>query len=108
MHHPELLRRAKRKVAIDWPPKQESIAGVELGGKLADLYEAIRLSTEKAVRQAHSNKGMAGSQIQTLDPLLKLRQVRCDPRLVPCQLRPVPGAPASREKGSSNRPSWNC
>ena len=47
------------------------------------LYETIRLSTEKAVRQALADKGLAKSHIQILDALLKLRQVCCDPRLVP-------------------------
>ena len=80
---PFMLRRAKRDVARDLPEKQESIASVELGDKQADLYETIRLSTEKAVRQALADKGLAKSHIQILDALLKLRQVCCDPRLVP-------------------------
>jgi superfamily II DNA or RNA helicase len=69
---PFMLRRAKSDVATDLPPKQT-----------ADLYETIRLTTEKAVREALANKGLAKSQIQILDALLKLRQVCCDPRLVP-------------------------
>ncbi|HSV36369.1 MAG TPA: DEAD/DEAH box helicase [Ramlibacter sp.] len=80
---PFMLRRAKREVATDLPEKQEAISSVELGDKQADLYETIRLTTEKAVREALSNKGLAKSQIQILDALLKLRQVCCDPRLVP-------------------------
>ena len=80
---PFMLRRAKRDVATDLPEKQEAIASVELGDKQADLYETIRLATEKAVRQALATKGLAQSQIQILDALLKLRQVCCDPRLVP-------------------------
>ena len=80
---PFMLRRAKRDVASDLPPKQEAVSSVELSGKQADLYETIRLTTEKAVREALANKGLAKSQIQILDALLKLRQVCCDPRLVP-------------------------
>ena len=80
---PFMLRRAKREVATDLPEKQEAITSVELGDQQADLYETIRLTTEKAVRQALVNKGLAQSQIQVLDALLKLRQVCCDPRLVP-------------------------
>jgi len=80
---PFMLRRAKREVATDLPEKQEAISSVELGDKQADLYETIRLTTEKAVREALANKGLAQSQIQILDALLKLRQVCCDPRLVP-------------------------
>ncbi len=80
---PFMLRRNKSDVATDLPDKQEMISSVELQGKQADLYETIRLTTEKAVRDALANKGLAKSQIQILDALLKLRQVCCDPRLVP-------------------------
>ncbi|UUZ74360.1 SNF2-related protein [Polaromonas sp. P1(28)-13] len=95
---PFMLRRAKRDVATDLPEKQEAISSVELGDKQADLYETIRLTTEKTVREALANKGLAQSQIQILDALLKLRQVCCDPRLVP----------VAAAKRSSNPPSWNC
>ena len=80
---PFMLRRNKSDVATDLPDKQEMVSSVELQGKQADLYETIRLTTEKAVRDALANKGLAKSQIQILDALLKLRQVCCDPRLVP-------------------------
>jgi superfamily II DNA or RNA helicase len=80
---PFMLRRAKSDVATELPDKQTSITSVELGDKQANLYETIRLTTEKAVRDALANKGLARSHIQVLDALLKLRQVCCDPRLVP-------------------------
>ncbi|MFM2448709.1 MAG: hypothetical protein RIS44_1159 [Pseudomonadota bacterium] len=80
---PFMLRRTKGEVATDLPEKQEIISTVELGDKQANLYETIRLTTEKSVREALSSKGLAKSQIQILDALLKLRQVCCDPRLVP-------------------------
>jgi SNF2-related domain/Helicase conserved C-terminal domain len=80
---PFMLRRTKGEVATDLPEKQEIISTVELGDKQANLYETIRLTTEKTVREALSSKGLAKSQIQILDALLKLRQVCCDPRLVP-------------------------
>ena len=79
---PFMLRRHKKDVATDLPDKQEFITPVELGDHQANLYETIRLTTEKSVRDALSNKGLAKSQIQILDALLKLRQVCCDPRLV--------------------------
>ena len=80
---PFMLRRAKRDVATELPDKQVSITSVELGDKQANLYETIRFTTEKAVQDALANKGLARSQIQVLDALLKLRQVCCDPRLLP-------------------------
>jgi SNF2 family DNA or RNA helicase len=53
-----------------------------LEGRQAALYESIRLSMEKKVRDAITKRGVARSQITILDALLKLRQVCCDPRLV--------------------------
>jgi superfamily II DNA or RNA helicase len=80
---PFMLRRNKSAVAAELPPKVESITRVKLEGKQADLYETIRLATEVKVREALASKGLARSQITVLDALLKLRQVCCDPRLVP-------------------------
>ena len=79
---PFMLRRYKHEVATDLPEKQIAVSSVALGDSQADLYETIRLSTEKTVRDALGNKGLAHSQIQILDALLKLRQVCCDPRLL--------------------------
>ena len=79
---PFMLRRTKHAVATELPEKIESISNIELLGKQADLYETVRLSTEKAVREALNSKGLAKSQIHILDALLKLRQVCCDPRLL--------------------------
>jgi SNF2 family DNA or RNA helicase len=80
---PFMLRRTKALVAKELPPKVETVMRVELSGKQADLYETIRLGMEKTVREALSRQGLAKSQIMILDALLKLRQVCCDPRLVP-------------------------
>ena len=80
---PFMLRRTKSVVALELPPKVETVMRVELSGKQADLYETIRLGMEKTVREALSTKGLAKSQITILDALLKLRQVCCDPQLVP-------------------------
>ncbi len=82
---PFVLRRTKKEVLKDLPDKIETLSMVSLEGKQADLYETIRLATEKSVRDALADKGLARSQIQVLDALLKLRQVCCDPRLVPTE-----------------------
>lgn len=79
---PFMLRRTKALVASELPPKVDTVVRVELAGKQADLYETIRLSMEKAVRDALESKGLAKSQITILDALLKLRQVCCDPKLL--------------------------
>jgi len=82
---PFMLRRTKALVAHELPPKVETVMRVELAGRQADLYETIRLGMEKTVREALGAKGLARSQVTILDALLKLRQVCCDPRLVPLE-----------------------
>ena len=80
---PFMLRRTKALVVHELPPKVETVMRVELSGAQADLYETIRLGMEKTVREALASKGLAQSQITILDALLKLRQVCCDPQLLP-------------------------
>ncbi|MEM6531718.1 MAG: DEAD/DEAH box helicase [Myxococcota bacterium] len=79
---PLILRRMKHTVAKELPPKTELVRPIELGGAQRDLYESIRLAAHERVRQAVKENGVAGSAIEILDALMKLRQVCCDPRLV--------------------------
>ncbi|HEX8793634.1 MAG TPA: DEAD/DEAH box helicase [Polyangiaceae bacterium] len=79
---PFVLRRLKRDVAKELPPKTEVVLPVELGAEQRELYEAIRVAAHADVRRAIRAKGLAGSTIAILDALTKLRQVCCDPRLV--------------------------
>jgi SNF2 family DNA or RNA helicase len=69
-------------VARELPPKTEIEHAVELTGGQRDLYETVRASMERRVREALQQRGLARSHIVVLDALLKLRQVCCDPRLV--------------------------
>jgi SNF2 family DNA or RNA helicase len=80
---PFMLRRTKAAVAKELPPKIETIEHIELPASQANLYEVIRVATEAKVQAALASKGLARSQIAVLDALLKLRQVCCDPALVP-------------------------
>ncbi len=77
-----VLRRTKNQVMEELPPKTEMKHMIALTGAQRDLYEAIRLSMEKKVREAIADQGLARSQMLVLDALLKLRQVCCDPRLL--------------------------
>jgi len=80
--HPFMLRRSKSEVAAELPEKTEIVRSVTLGAKQAALYESIRISMEKKVRDTIANKGLSRSHITILDALLKLRQVCCDPRIL--------------------------
>jgi len=79
---PFMLRRSKSEVAKELPGKTEIIRSIALDSKQASLYESIRLSMEKKVRDAIAQKGLARSHITILDALLKLRQTCCDPQLL--------------------------
>ncbi|MCG5497976.1 DEAD/DEAH box helicase [Ectothiorhodospira variabilis] len=80
---PFMLRRTKDIVAKELPGKTELLRSTPISGKQAALYESIRLAMEKKVRDAIAKRGLARSHITVLDALLKLRQVCCDPRLLP-------------------------
>jgi superfamily II DNA or RNA helicase len=79
---PFVLRRRKEEVAEELPTKTSIVRTVELQGRQRELYETVRLSISKRVKQEIHSKGFKMSQIAILDALLKLRQVCCDPRLV--------------------------
>ena len=80
---PFILRRLKNLVATDLPPKTELVRAVAMKGAQRELYEAIRLAAHQRVRQTIKKRGLAASTVTILDALMKLRQVCCDPRLVP-------------------------
>jgi superfamily II DNA or RNA helicase len=83
---PFVLRRMKEEVAKELPPKTEIVRPVELKGAQRDLYEGLRLAGHAEVRRAIADKGLGASTITILDALMKLRQVCCDPRLLPGDL----------------------
>jgi superfamily II DNA or RNA helicase len=79
---PFLLRRTKAEVAPELPPKTEIIEHIEMDSSQSAIYEAVRLTMHRKVREAVASRGLDRSRIIILDALLKLRQVCCDPRLV--------------------------
>jgi superfamily II DNA or RNA helicase len=79
---PFLLRRTKKEVATELPPKSEIIESVVLEGSQRDLYDSIRLSMSEKVRLAIRDRGLARSHIVVLEALLRLRQACCHPALL--------------------------
>lgn len=79
---PFLLRRTKTEVAKELPEKTIMIESVHLDGPQRDLYETVRLSMHKKVREEIEKKGFKRSQLAILEAILRLRQVCCDPRLI--------------------------
>ncbi len=79
---PFMLRRKKDDVIKELPQKTEIIRTIAFEKKQAKLYESVRITMEKKVRDIIKEKGLASSHIMILDALLKLRQVCCDPSLL--------------------------
>ena len=80
---PLILRRTKDQVAKELPPKTELVHLIELNSGQKDLYETVRATMNKRVREAIAARGIQQSQIVFLDALLKLRQICCHPLLLP-------------------------
>ncbi len=93
---PFMLRRTKEQVLAELSPKTEIVVSVPLEKSQRDLCEAVRMTTEKRVRDALRARGLARSQIVVLDALLKLRQVCCDPALVKSETARKAGAKSAK------------
>ncbi len=78
---PLILRRTKQEVAKELPPKTEILHPIAMGEGQSDLYETVRSTMDKHVRQALAMHGRE-AQIVFLDALLKLRQICCHPQLL--------------------------
>jgi superfamily II DNA or RNA helicase len=79
---PFLLRRTKTEVATELPAKSEIVEAIALEGPQRDLYDSIRLSMSRKVREAIEKRGLAKSHIVVLEALLRMRQACCDPALL--------------------------
>jgi SNF2 family DNA or RNA helicase len=79
---PFLLRRSKAAVAPELPPKTETVLRVAMAEGQRRIYESLRLSLSKRVREALAIYSDEQSRIVVLSALLRLRQVCCHPRLL--------------------------
>jgi SNF2 family DNA or RNA helicase len=79
---PFFLRRLKREVAPELPPRTETTLWSELSESEKGVYEAVRLAARRDVLARLEKKG---SVLAALEALLRLRQAACHPALVPGQ-----------------------
>ncbi len=79
---PFILRRMKRDVLPDLPPRTEALLPVELGPEERAVYDTVRAAAQTEV--ARILDGGAGV-MAALEALLRLRQAACHPSLVPGQ-----------------------
>lgn len=79
---PFIMRRLKKDVALELPPRIEKILYSELWPEERELYEAIHAATRKDVL---AKLEAGGSVIEALEALLRMRQACCHAALVPSQ-----------------------
>ncbi len=79
---PFILRRLKRDVAPELPPKTETILYCELSSEERDTYSALLAATRQDVL---NQLEQGGSILAALELLLRLRQACCHTALVPGQ-----------------------
>ena len=79
---PFILRRTKREVLVDLPPKIEVLRACVFGLRQKQLYDALALAVREAVGKNLEKRGDARTHLSVLTAILRLRQMACDPRLV--------------------------
>ncbi|HEY4393928.1 MAG TPA: DEAD/DEAH box helicase, partial [Polyangia bacterium] len=79
---PFLLRRLKREVAPELPPRTDSVLRVVLDERERGVYDAVRAATRADVIALLEG---GGSVMAALEALLRLRQAACHAALVPGQ-----------------------
>ena len=94
---PFLLRRLKRDVAADLPPRLEQVSFCEMSTDQRALYRQILEASRREVFDSVGAQGLAKSRMIVLTALLRLRQICCDLRLLKLP-EPAPAtAPAETE-----------
>jgi superfamily II DNA or RNA helicase len=79
---PFLLRRLKKEVAADLPPKLEQVSFCELTPEQRGVYQQVIEAGRNGMLEAAGAQGAAKSRMLVLTALLRLRQVCCDLRLL--------------------------
>jgi len=96
---PFILRRTKRAVAPELPEKLEQVLWCELGPAQAALYRAVQEKSERELFDLEASGASEGSvRLAALTQLLRLRQICCDPRLLPDSVAAASPGPADSAK----------
>jgi hypothetical protein len=79
---PLMLRRLKRDVVKELPPRTDVVLRCTLDAAERALYDGVRAATQKEIAES---LGAGGSVLAALEALLRLRQAACHPALLPGQ-----------------------
>ncbi len=83
--HPFILRRTKKEVCKQLPPKLEHVVYCEFDENQRKLYSQLVATGSKMIRQARV-EGWNKNRMELLSILLRLRQICCHPGLLPSRL----------------------
>ena len=91
---PLVLRRLKSEVAQELPEKVETISRCDMGPAQRALYEHVAGELRDSIKSKIAKAGIQGAQLDILAALTRLRQICCDPGLLPAPStsRPPPSA----------------
>ena len=96
---PFILRRTKVAVAPELPEKIEQVLWCELGPSQAALYRAVQEKSERELFDLEAGGASEASvRLAALTQLLRLRQICCDPRLLPESAAGAAPGPAESAK----------
>jgi superfamily II DNA or RNA helicase len=79
---PFVLRRTKREVLTELPPKEEVARVLSLSPGQRKMYDAMAAILRDEIGGEVRSKGVGRSAFHVLTALLRLRQMACDPRLI--------------------------
>jgi superfamily II DNA or RNA helicase len=79
---PFVLRRMKREVLPELPPRTDAVLHVELDETERTVYDAVRVASKEALT---ARLAAGAGVLAALEALLRLRQAACHPSLVPGQ-----------------------
>jgi superfamily II DNA or RNA helicase len=80
---PLVMRRLKRDVARELPPKIESVVRCEMLAPQRALYDHVADRLKESVRRKIESVGLERAHMAILAALTRLRQICCDPALLP-------------------------
>lgn len=80
---PLVLRRLKSEVAKDLPPKMESVVKCDMVSAQRALYDHVAGELRDSVQKKIQKVGIERAHLDILAALTRLRQICCDPALLP-------------------------
>lgn len=80
---PLVLRRLKKEVAKELPDKIESTVRCDMGPSQRALYDHVAGELKENIKEKIAQVGIEQAQLDILAALTRLRQICCDPALLP-------------------------